>query len=269
MPEVRSNVDEIIATGNTPAVEPEKDEVESAAQPSEEVKSNDESPYEEPEAESKKEASDVKDKDEFGNEVIPQKTYTEEEVNRMMRERFKRSSEGRQQEQVQRQDQSHEGDDNWEAQLEGFVEKTVQKLSAKQLENQRLEREKNMQAEFEEKFTTGMTRYRDFKDVVSSVPISNEMLLATRSMKDPAAFIYAASKTQAKELERISKIQDPYFQVAEMGRLEERMRKVRSGTSSPKPVSQVQGDIANRENVRQSVDELIRKDQLRKFQRRY
>ena len=63
------------------------------------------------------------------------------------------------------------------------------------------------------------------------------MVIATRGMQDPAAFIYAAAKTQAPELERISRIQDPISQVVELGRLEERMRKSRASVSqAPRPI---------------------------------
>jgi hypothetical protein len=143
-------------------------------------------------------------------------------------------------------------------------------MTQKQQEKSREFHERQMNDEFQDKMIRGMGRYKDFNDVVGKMPISDPMLLATRQMKDPAAFIYAASKTQAKEIERIAQIPDPYYQAAEMGRLEERMRKVRmSATGSPKPVSQIKGDIENRGNVRGNVDDLIRKDQLKKFSRRY
>ncbi len=54
-----------------------------------------------------------------------------------------------------------------------------------------------------------------------------------------------------------------------MGRLEERMRKVRSSTNTPKPVGHIKGDIANKGNVRINVDEAVRKDALKKFGRRF
>ena len=142
-------------------------------------------------------------------------------------------------------------------------------MSQKEQQNAQEQREKSMQAEFEDKMYRGMSKYRDFQDVVSKMPISDTMLLSTRQMKDPAAFIYAASKTQGKELQRIAQIQDAYHQAAEMGRLEERMRKIRAGTGSPRPVSEIKGDVENNSYVRPSVDDLIRKDGLKKFSRRY
>ncbi len=267
MTEVRTTVDEKLVNkmANKPVEEPVKEESNVSEQPDverDEVSSENE--YEIPETENKEVDEKETNTDEFGNEVAKSKIYTEEEVNEIMRQRFNRT---KKEESVKQPTNSQptESSDDWEAQLEGFVENTVKKLTVKEQQKAQEEREQMMQAEFQDKMLRGMGKYRDFHDVVGKMPISDPMLLATRQMKDPAAFIYAASKTQAKELERISKIPDRYYQAAEMGRLEERMRKVRSGTNSPRPVSEVKGDIANRENKRGNIDDLIRKDALKKL----
>jgi hypothetical protein len=232
----------------------------------EEVKVSDESLPKDISSEPKQSSPEKPHTDEFGNEVAPSKTYTEEEVNQLMRERFNRTAK-----EAQRQDpkpEQSQTDENWEAQLEGFVENTVKKMTHKEQEALRRHRDEQNHQEFQVKFTTGMNKYKDFQEVVSQAPISDDMLLSTKKMKDPAGFIYAASKTQKKELERISQIDDGLSQALEMGKLEERMRKVRTGTSTPKPVGEIKGDVENKSYIRPSVDDLIRKDQLKKFGRR-
>lgn len=268
--EVRTTVDEKLVTqmAEQPAEEIVSEEVNDVSQNKpEENKVSDETSYELPEVENKEEVTKDTATDDFGNEVAPKKTYTEEEVNELMRQRFNRT---KKEEFVKpAQQPSHENaNEDWEQQLEGFVENTFKKITVKEQQRAQQAREQAMQAEFQDKMLTGMDKYKDFKDVVGKMPISDPMLLATRQMKDPAAFIYAASKTQSKELMRIAEIADPFYQAAEMGRLEERMRKVRSGTNSPKPVSSVKGDIENRSNTRGSVDDLIRKDALKKLSNR-
>ena len=271
MTEVRTTVDDKLISKMSEATnvdEPVKEEVSADPEKTEISKSQDDGVYDIPEDNVKSENNDSADKDEFGNEIVSKKVYTEEEVNELMRQRFNRTKKEESAKPVQNTQPQNESSDDWEAQLEGFVENTVKKLTVKEQQKIQQEREESMQAEFQDKMMRGMGKYKDFNDVVGKMPISDPMLLATRQMKDPAAFIYAASKTQAKELERISQIPDPYYQAAEMGRLEERMRKVRAGTSSPRPVSEVKGDIENKSNIRRNVDELIQKDALKKLSNR-
>jgi hypothetical protein len=87
-------------------------------------------------------------------------------------------------------------------------------------------------------------------------------------MADPAAFIYAAAKQQPKELERIAAITDPYVLAAEVGRLEERMKKARTVSKAPKPIAKTRGDIADKGLTKTSLDDLIRQDAKRKLGRR-
>lgn len=221
-----------------------------------------------PETPSEPTTSDASDLDEYGNPATQAKMYTEEEVNERintaMRRRWKEEQDKKQQQpapmpQNAAQDFKYDetNTDSWEQQLETFVERTLDKVSQKQAQQQIQQREQAAQIEFETKFTAGMSRFPDFVDVVGNKPISDAMTVATRSMKDPAAFLYAASKTQAAELDRISRIPDPYTQIAEMGRLEERMRKVRSATNAPKPVAKSAGDMSDKPMGRGSVDDKI------------
>ena len=85
------------------------------------------------------------------------------------------------------------------------------------------------------------------------------MMRATMGMQDPAAFMYAAAKNHATELERIASIADPVSQAAEVGRLEERMRRARATTSAPAPISSTKGDLPSTEPKR-SIEDLINQD---------
>jgi hypothetical protein len=194
-------------------------------------------------------SNDGNDVDEYGTKVGKKKLYTEEEVQRMIRDRLKRGQHAEQQDVVQQAAKEFSPDpdstESWEMQLEQFVENTIQKLSQKKVDSEWREREQQSQAEFEVKFSEGMTKYKDFNSVVGGKPITNAMMLATRTMKDPAAFLYAACKQQPKELARIAQISDAVAQATEIGRLEERMKKARTIPSSPRPASRVTGDASS------------------------
>lgn len=131
---------------------------------------------------------------------------------------------------------SESGD--WQQQLASFVKQTVNSMTREQQESETRQRDATAQAEFETKFRDGMGRFDDFKDVISglSFEISNPMTLATRSMDNPAAFLYAAARRHPEDLERISKIRDPYGQMMEIGKLEERMRRNKPTTKAPRPL---------------------------------
>lgn len=231
----------------------------------------------EPEEEHTKEP----DYDDYGNTKAPPRTYTEEEVNerinKAVRERLARGNNSNQQpiqQQVAQQTQEFEynpdSSEPWEEQLEKFVEKTVSKISQKQAQQQQQERDNAHQAEFEDKFTRGMSRFSDFREVVGAQPVTDPMTYALRGLADPAAFIYAASKRHPQELARISQIQDPASQIMEMGRLEERMRKAAPGTKAPRPVSRSRDDATMpviQKKKEPSIEDLIAKsDAKRKAQ---
>jgi hypothetical protein len=216
--------------------------------------------------------------DDYGNKVPKGKVYTEEQVQAMIRKRLKLSQEEKQQPQQQQyqppvqQTEGFEHDPNneqpWEIQLENHIKQTVQKLETEKQQVAWQAEQQRAQAEFEHRFSSGMSKYQDFNDVVSGKPITNGIMMAARSMADPAAFIYAASKQQPAELERISKITDPYVLAAEVGRLEERMKKARTISKAPKPPTKTKGDIADKGAIKQNLDDLIRMDAKRKLGRK-
>ena len=208
--------------------------------------------------------------DDYGNPKAEKKLYTQEEVderiNRAVRERLERGRHEVQQQQ-QPQAQPQQGDEDWRNELKSFVVNTVQGMTAEQQQQAAQQREQQAQVEFESKFHQGMSRFNDFVDVVGDAPITDAMTVATRGMKDPAAFLYAAAKTQKAELARIAKIQDPYVQVAEMGKLEERIRKSKTTTNAAKPVSKFSGDASSKDTSRGSIEDRIAQHAKRKFKR--
>ncbi len=213
--------------------------------------------------------------DEYGNEVPKSRTYTEDEVNKLIQDRLARSrnTQPEQQPNANQPDAKDfkydaESEQTWEQQLESFVEKTIQKVSNKQTETQWKQQEETRQREFEDKFTTGVGKYTDFESVVRGKSITPSMMMATRGMENPAAFVYAAAKNHPLELDRIAKINDPYSQALEIGKLEEKMRKSKPTTRAPKPISNPTGDIPNDKGGKRSIDDLIRIDEKKEFNRR-
>lgn len=202
--------------------------------------------------------------DEYGNPVEKPRSYTEDEVQRMIRDRLSRGRHAEQQ-QTQPAKQSTDNfqsdpnsEESWENQLESFIEKTIDKRQAKMTQQQWEQQESAKQADFESKFSSGMNKYNDFHNVVAGKPITDSMLLATRNLDNPAAFVYGAAKLHPQELDRISKIQDPYVQAAEVGRLHERMVKTRSTNSqAPKPIESPKGDMPSKHNYQPSLDQRI------------
>ena len=204
------------------------------------------------ESESEPRQSQPEETDDYGNAKPKPRTYTEEEVNerinKAMRERLARGNVAQQPtaQQVQQQakdfEYNPESADSWQTQLESFVEQTVSKMGQKQASQQHQLREQQAHAELQEKIQQGMDRYGDFRETVGSQPVSDAMTMALRGMKDPAAFIYAASKRMPQELQRIAQIPDQYAQMVEMGKLEERMRQSKPATKAPRPISRTQDD---------------------------
>jgi len=262
-----SSIDDVLASAHLPQaeyVEPESrdsQETETDTQP--DLYGNDE-PEEAPETESSQETDD------YGNETVKQesKSYTEDEVNerinKAVRERLARLDKqpAQQQQQATKPEFEYnpESEQSWQTQLESFVEQTVTKMTSKREGVQQQEREQQAQAVFEEKFHNGMSKFRDFRDVVGAQPITDAMTVATRSMTDPAAFLYAASKRHAPELQRIANLADPYAQVLEMGRLEERMKKNRAVSSAPRPIASTRDDSSmttHKSDKQPSIEDMI------------
>jgi hypothetical protein len=238
-----------------------------------------ESPYPEPEADSdvlrgtksddsvpeeKAESSPI---DEYGNPVAKPKMYSEEEVQNMIRDRLSRGRHAEQpqptKQEVKQASEDFKADPNsdesWEVQLESFIERTIEKRQSRHVQEEWQRAEQQRQADFEAKFTSGMGRYQDFREVVSTKPITNEMMLATRALDNPAAFVYAASKLHPQELDRISRISDPYAVSAEIGRLHERMVKEKRALSqAPKPLEPAKGDMPAGQPRQPSLEDRIR-----------
>lgn len=200
--------------------------------------------------------------DDYGNEIPPSKMYTQAEVEAMMRDRNRRGEFAKQEQapqQAQKFEYNPDDGSSWETQLETFNENwfTKREMRAKQEEIQRQEQETN--ANFEIRFNQGASKYQDFEQVVVGKPLTPQMVIATRGMQDPAAFIYAAAKTQAPELERISRLTDQMAQAVELGKLEERMRKSRASVSqAPKPIDMVKGDMSEKKERTWSIDDKLR-----------
>ena len=162
---------------------------------------------------------------------------------------------------------------DWQQQLASFVKQTVNSMTLEQNEAKTRHEEAQVHKEFEVKFREGMGRFGDFRDVINSLPfeITNPMTLATRAMQDPAAFLYAAAKRNPQELERISKIRDPYAQMTEIGKLEERMRRNKPTTKAPRPLGRTNEDSGmpapKKKSGEESIEDLIARADAKKLAR--
>lgn len=233
-------------------------------------------PESEPERVEEPEAANDAELDDYGNEKAPTKTYTEDEVNerinKAVRDRLSRmeKNQGITQQQAQHAEQNFEydpkADGDWQQQLKQFVRQTYQETIQEERQQIARQREQQIQSEFEAKFHNGMSKFTDFREVVGQQPITDAMTVATRAMKDPAAFLYAASKRHAPELQRISAIPDQYTQMVEMGKLEERMRKNKSASNAPKPLSRTQEDanVSYKSDKEPTIEDMIAEAEAKK-----
>ena len=280
-----SSIDDVLATAHLPSddSEPEVSETPDSPEPKPEISEPENTPEDAPE-EKQDEPEEDKEYDDYGNEQPKQesKTYTEDEVNerinKAVRERLARLEKNQpqaqqqptQQQQQQAADAGFQYDENsnqdWQQQLKQFIRQTNEEVQRETQQQQLQQQEQQAQAEFEGKFHQGMGKFRDFREVVGAQPITDAMTVATRSMKDPAAFMYAASKNHASELQRISQL-DPYAQMVEVGRLEERMRKARTTSKAPRPLSQTREDSTVREPSQKtpSIEDLMQQADARKL----
>ncbi len=216
--------------------------------------------------------------DEYGNPVAPPKTYTEDEVQRMIRERLSRGRQAEQPspQQVKQVTEDFKPDPNseesWEAQLENFVEKTIEKREAKISEKRWREQESAKQADFEARFSSGMAKYTDFHQVLqplaSKGAIPDSVVVATRALDNPAAFLYGAAKLYPRELERIASL-DRDSQAVEVGRLHEKMVKDRNTASAaPRPLDTPKSDVLPKISNQAPLDERINEYGKQKLSRR-
>ncbi len=236
-------------------------------------------------AEPEPEASD----DDYGVEPKESKTYTQAEMdayaNRLIRERLARLERNSgqpqpTQQQVQQQakqaQQGFEYDENsqldWQQQLKEFIKQTNHEVAQEYQQQVKQAKEQQAQFELEMKFKEGLEKLKqsginDYSAVVSGQNISDAMVQATRNMKDPAAFFYAAAKRAPDELARIAQYDDPYTQAAAIGRLDEKLRKQAQASRAPKPVSRTQGDmsITRKEASKPSIEDLIAQEDARKL----
>lgn len=250
-----------------------------------------ESEYESSETSAK--SSETSEEDEYGNPVKAkaERMYTEAEVNEMIRKRLKRGgveqppespyapqyeqpipgygqNSGYEQPvhgyqpQLGHEAQQNEGD--WEQQLESFVVNTLAKREQQATIQRQQYAEQAKQLEFERKFNANAHKYDDFVEVTHDAPITPLMIASTRGLENPATFIYAAAKSQAKELERISRLTDPYAVAVEMGRLEERMRKQRATTKAPAPLETHTSDAMTKTKPR-NVDDIFRTQEKKRI----
>lgn len=179
-----------------------------------------------------------------------------------------------QQQQVQKAADNFEfdpnSDDDFQRQFETMVEQTLTNMQSRQQQESRLREEQEIQGNFERKLVSGMKRFEDFEQTIAELPckIDYDMAQATRSLDDPAAFLYAAAKRHPQELERISKMRDPYAKVREMGKLEERMRKSKPTTQAPRPLGRAKEDAhlpVPKAKTEDSIEDLIAKNDAKKL----
>lgn len=221
-----------------------------------------------PETESKSDHPD-EEFDEYGNEKERISPGMKERLDRKEKQHQREMEQREQEIQTLRQQLANQGasrevqkaaadfkydpndEASWQQQLTDFVKHTVSNMQREETEKTRQIQEESVQREFHTKFTQGMKRFDDFRDVVSRQPIDDAMTLALRGMADPSAFIYAASKRQPEELKRISELKDPYARMVEMGKLEERMRRTKSSTKAPRPLGRTREDSVQKVQPKQ------------------
>lgn len=212
--------------------------------------------------------------DEYGNEKPKKssKTYSEEEVNerinQAVRERFARMEKNNPNARPQTtpqgvpqqpNTQQPQNPEDWQAQLKDFIWQAQEEKQREEMTRVQQQKEQQAIVEFESKFHEGMGKFQDFRDVVGTQPFSDAMVMATRAMKDPASFMYAAAKRHATEIQRIAQIPDAYAQMVEIGRLEERMKKTQSSTKAPRPVRPTREDatLSDPEPRPKSFDDIL------------
>jgi hypothetical protein len=221
--------------------------------------------------------------DEYGNTKEPENEAIRErlarqarkheaEINALRAQLAQQNAAPAMQQAVQDFEYDPEAQGDWQQQLKSFVKQTVNSMTREQEETQIRNYEAQQQREFEDKFRSGMENFTDFAETIQnlSFEITNPMTLATRGMANPAAFLYAAAKRNPQELERIAKIRDPYAQMTEMGKLEERMRKNTPTTKAPKPLSRVHDDSTIAQPKKQTeptIEDLIARNDKNRLNR--
>lgn len=163
-----------------------------------------------------------------------------------------------------------DSDGDWRQQLGQVIRQEVSAMTRDEKQQQIRHEEEKIAVEFRDKFQAGMQKFDDFIEVVDSQPLDEAMTMALRGIADPAAFIYAAAKRNPQELERISKLRDPYARMVEMGKLEERMRKNKPTTQAPRPLGRTTDDSfspAAKKKTESTIEDLIAKSDAKRLQR--
>lgn len=278
-----SSIDHLL-TGNKTEVQPQTPEdmrqeesvyteTEPEIQEKEEVEPEQEETSDSEEEETREQSSE----DEYGNkkaidnEVIRERLARQaESLNRKHQqamEELKRQLTPQQQHAADNFEYNPNAEGDWQQQLAAFVKHTVNNMTQEQKKVQQEQIERQAQAEFEAKFYGGMSKFGDFVEVVGAQPITDAMTIATRSMKDPAAFLYAASKRAPQELQRISSLRDPYAQIAAMGALETSLKRKPEPSKAPKPLSRTPEDgiIEHKKKKTETIEDLIAQADKRKM----
>lgn len=273
-----SNIDELLMGGTGNSQQPSTPEYQEENAPIEEVESDfeyddsasvgDEKPEDEREEHQEEQQKNAKEPekeiDEYGNEKEPENEAIRERLARQARKheaeindlRAQLAQQGASRE-VQKAakdfEYDPEGQGDWQQQLASFVKQTVNSMTREQEQAKHQQIEHEEQVKFEGKFREGMERFDDFREVINGLPcqITDAMTLATRGMDNPAAFLYAAAKRNPQELERISKIRDPFAQAREMGNLESSMRRNKQTTKAPRPLGKSPEDSTMREKPKE------------------
>lgn len=241
--------------------------VESAPEKAQEATNEAVEPEESTKTESKESSVD-----EYGNEKGASRQYTQEEAdeyaNRIVRERLARLERNTQMPTEQQAQQAAragfeynpESGEDWQQQLAAFTEQVIVQREQRQMQQAYQAQMERERAEFHHRFQNGMSRFTDFVETVGTQPITDSMTEALSGIKDPAAFIYAASKRMPQELERISRLGSKAAQMVEMGKLEERMKLVKPATKTPKPIGRTQEDMTITKSTSRkepTIEELI------------
>lgn len=241
---------------------------------------NESNQYEEDESETVEAKPEAAEVDDYGNEKSKPRSYSEDEVNNRINQavrerisRFERNTQVPAPQQVQQAAQSGfeynaDSAETWQQQLAQFTERVVEQREQRVRAQSEQARQQEELAEFHGKFQQGMGRFKDFESVVGSKPITDAMTESLKGIDDPTAFIYAASKRAPAELERISKISNPIKQVVEMGKLEEKMRKQKPISQTPKPLTKTSDDMPiphAKKKSEPTIEEMIAQDAKRRL----
>lgn len=216
--------------------------------------------------------------DEYGNPIAKPKLYTDEEVQELIRKRLERQNRNQYEAKNPNQykpaqndqfNQEETNEEDWKKQLDAYLDDRLQRREQELNEKRWRETKEREQALFEQKFTSGMNKYTDFYQVIAGKPITDAMLLATKALENPAAFIYNAAKAYPNEINRIASINDPVQQAMEVGRLHEKMVKARAlASKAPEPLTPPKSDMAQVKVVNQkSIEDRIQEYAQQKLRR--